>query len=911
MRLSAWVLVSVLVSGAPAFAATRVRLTVAPQAPVQRSREPVTSGIPIPKGELRSLERVRLLRGGQEIPAQFRAAGLWRPGDSIRWLLVDCQLDVSAGARPELELEYGEGVVARAKPDATVRIAEAPDAFTIDTGAATFRISRTAFSLLDEVRLKDGTVLVARPEGKPRLAATVSGVRRMVTRTIPAPTNTGRSHLITVRCSEQAGLEDFTLRFVTDRAFEVVGATSGPVGKGEWLKGFHGRDGLIVVPADAWLRYHYPKRGDVYTFRTVPAGASVASEGVFESTVLERGPLRSVVRVKGSFGPATAPALEWTAWYHFHAGTARVKLAFTLENNGHGGRTGTGNARNCDIGGINCVFFDAMALRLPLALGGAPAAVVGGERPHTVERVQTPVVLYQDSSGGPRWDRYRDAKFHPRPNSSVSFRGYRVLVGDREAGSGDRAAGRLDVSGPRGGAVVSVRDFWQSFPKALAVAPDGTIEIGLFPGRYAGDFPLRSGEHKTHEILFDFRASGRSAGAAPEPARLEPSAEWFAETRALGDLQPFDMGRRRAYEVRNLSAIGVFPEGVTPGPSLPSRREEHCFYGWMDYGDVSTDFEAASGQWGMKYDMDFHMAQQYARTLRPEWWRLFVAADRHTADIDIHHQPHYPGLHFVKGGVWAHSLHGEAGHRNPHRNRNHFTKDLCFGARGTATLHCLTGDWKAHDSCLEIAENARAEYMSPQKDPGSPERNNRMGWRGDACTLNRLLEGYLLSGDERLLRHARWQVASCAFDGKPPTHRPTSLWSSVFYMMALARYVETFPDDAAAKGYLLAHIETLRKSVQTPDCMWYTVTPRPDGSVVGKGTCSHYNIMAADALAIGYRLTGDMNFMEAARRCFAYGVKHACWKDGPPTYIQVHSANGALHGNVFMAIDTALGAKGK
>jgi len=201
--------------------------------------------------------------------------------------------------------------------------------------------------------------------------------------------------------------------------------------------------------------------------------------------------------------------------------------------------------------------------------------------------------------------------------------------------------------------------------------------------------------------------------------------------------------------------------------------------------------------------------------------------------------------------------------------------------------------------------------MSPQKHPGPPERNNRMGWRGDACTLNRLLEGYLLSGEERYLERARWQVASCAFDGRPPKHRATSLWSSAFYMMALARYVEMFPDDAAAKRHLLAHIETLRRSVQPEDGIWYTITPRPDGSVVGKGTCSHYNIMAADALAIGYRLTRDRKYIDSARRCFAYGVKHACWKGGPPTYFQVHSANGALHGNVFMVVDSALRAAGE
>ena len=62
--------------------------------------------------------------------------------------------------------------------------------------------------------------------------------------------------------------------------------------------------------------------------------------------------------------------------------------------------------------------------------------------------------------------------------------------------------------------------------------------------------------------------------------------------------------------------------------------------------------------------------------------------------------------------------------------------------------------------------------------------------------------------------------------------------------------------------------------------------------------------MAADALAIGHLLTGRTEYLAAARRLFDYGVKHACWENGPPTYTQVHSANGAMHGNVFMAVES-------
>jgi hypothetical protein len=201
---------------------------------------------------------------------------------------------------------------------------------------------------------------------------------------------------------------------------------------------------------------------------------------------------------------------------------------------------------------------------------------------------------------------------------------------------------------------------------------------------------------------------------------------------------------------------------------------------------------------------------------------------------------------------------------------------------------------------LEIAENALAEYMSPQQDPGPPERNNRLGDRGDGGTLNRLLDGYLLSGDERFLQRARWQIASCAFDGRPPKHAPISLWASLFYMDALARYVELFPRDAAAKAYFLAHAETLRKSVQPDHGIPYTITPQPDGSVVGRGSCSHYNILAADVLSLAYRLTGRADDLAAAQRCFAYGVQNANAEGGGPTYFQVHSANGAMHGNGYM-----------
>jgi hypothetical protein len=903
-----------VVRGNTALAASQVELTLVERGGVDRVAAPVTSGVPLPKGALADVNNVRLLQGDKEVPAQFRAVGLWRPASSIKWLLVDFQVDVKANEKQVYTLEYGPGVSAEARPAVPVNIAETDAAYTVTTGAATFRINKKVFTLFDSVTLGEKEIL---KNSEP--AGVLSKMRKMATRAIPGAKNGGRSHLVTVLPTDRTKLEDYTLTFTTDRGFKVVGAKAGPAGKGTWRKDFKSADGGFTIPGKQWLPYHYPKKGDMYTFRTVPTGSSFTSEAVFSTTVLEHGPMRSVVQVKGSFGPTTAPAMEFTARYHFYAGSGRVKLFFTLENNDFGGRTGSGNADNCNIGGINCVFFDEMALVLPLKLSPKAACLlIAGPNKTAGSPLRNALELYQDSSGFTTWNRYRNPKYHPRPNSYVTFRGYKIFGGELEVIEGDQAIGYLDATDGEHGVSVDVRDFWQNFPKSLATTKDGAVRIGLFPRRYAGDFAFRSGEHKTHEILLDFsrRAAGSHGYATPNtvslasnPLRLEPSAQWIARTRALGDLHPYDMDNYKAYEIRNLSFIGVFPEGVKKGPSALSRREQMNFYGWMDYGDFPMDFEGGSGQWGMKYDLDYHLAVQWARSLRPTWWDLFIAASKHHCDIDVHHQPHYPWIHYVKGGSWAHSQHNERGHVNPNRNRGRFTKDLCFGARGAATRYYLTGDAKAAATVIEQADNALARYMSPQKEPDT-SKVNRMGWRGDACTLNRLLEGYLLTGEQKYLTRARWLIKSCAFDGKPAKHRSVSLWSSTFFMMALARYVEMFPDDRDARSWLLAHLGVLRKASDRPDCMMYTVKPHADGTVTGKGQCSMYNLMGADALMIGYRLTRDQAYLDLARKCFAYGVRNACWKNGPPTYFHIHSANGALHGQVFMARDAALRERG-
>jgi hypothetical protein len=249
---------------------------------------------------------------GKEVPAQFRVTGLWRPDQSIRWLLVDFQTDINANEKQRYQLEYGPAVKREASPACPVLIAQDDGRYTIDTGQAVFRVSKRVFSLFDEVTLAGGTVLVGpSAEGAARFAAEIKGFQANVTRPVSLPSNKGSSHLIYATNLGGNEIEDYTLRFDTDSEYALAGAKSGAAGRGTFGQDFVNSDGKLSIPKDAWLAYARPKAGDAYTFRAVPRSASAASEGVFDTAIIESRPLRSVIRVKGSFGLAIAAAMEY------------------------------------------------------------------------------------------------------------------------------------------------------------------------------------------------------------------------------------------------------------------------------------------------------------------------------------------------------------------------------------------------------------------------------------------------------------------------------------------------------------------------------------------------------------------------------------------------------------------------
>jgi hypothetical protein len=105
-------------------------LTVAEPVGVARQQWPVTSGIPFAEGALRDDRAVALYDAqGRELPLQTETLARW-PDGSVRWLLLDFQIDLAAAEKKPLTLRHGRDV-RRAAVEHPVEAATGPDGLIV------------------------------------------------------------------------------------------------------------------------------------------------------------------------------------------------------------------------------------------------------------------------------------------------------------------------------------------------------------------------------------------------------------------------------------------------------------------------------------------------------------------------------------------------------------------------------------------------------------------------------------------------------------------------------------------------------------------------------------------------------------------------------------------------------------
>jgi len=324
-------------------------------------------------------------------------------------------------------------------------------------------------------------------------------------------------------------------------------------------------------------------------------GTAYVSRGQVASIEIEEnGPLRAVVKLACTHGDGKGNTMfRSTLRVHAYAGKAWFRTVYTFTND---------NTQEP----FTCV--RALTLHTPLA-----------SAPETSTRV------LQDF----------DNRYH-------------ISEDGKPARTGKRFDGAM-LSRCRGNVyAVAVRNFWQNYPKALGLGPDG-VEVGICPDVSANDYQVGGyGEDRLYYYLADgaykfkcgmSRTHDLFYGFAPEAGEPELRRAVKAFLAA-----PLVRAEARAY-VRS-GAVGELAE-KGEGPADYERwledarkrfltdRSRRRAYGMMNHGDW---FGERRYNWGnMEYDTPWVFLNEYLRGGDAQWFDLGRDAALHLVDVDTCH----------------------------------------------------------------------------------------------------------------------------------------------------------------------------------------------------------------------------------------------------------------------------------
>lgn len=525
------------------------------------------------------------------------------------------------------------------------------------------------------------------------------------------------------------------------------------------------------------------------------------------------GPVSAEILVRGRFGDGVRCPLVFGARWRFTADAADACCELMVRN--------PQPARH--PGGVWDLGDEGSWLIRDCSLRFFPASPIDrirwhAERPGQArETPAQPVCVYQDSSGGERWDspNHVDAC----GESGVAFRGYEVRVGGQDArqkvDSGLRAQPCLSTGGGQGWITVTVSHFWQEFPKALRWSGDA-LEVGLFPAERRRPTELQGGEQKRHRVLVDF---GSDPKASPLVAQAEPPHAWVDPdwVAASGAVEGFvaDLSTRPEYL--------AFVDRIVEGPdAFAERREVVDEFGWRHFGDLYGDHEAV-GQAGAEafvshynnqYDFVLGAGHHALRTGDSRWMRLMDEAARHTADIDVYHTDgDKPAFN---GGLFWHTDHYKPAATATHRTysrRNAGGRDYGGGpgnehnyASGLLLHHYLSGDRESRDAVVGLAEwvvamDDGARTLLGLLDAGPTGLASKTGdlsyhgpGRGSGNSIAVLLDAHALTGQRRYLEKAEELLRRCVHPADDIAARrleePEPRWSYLAFLQVLGRYLD-------------------------------------------------------------------------------------------------------------------------
>jgi hypothetical protein len=135
------------------FPAEGVAINVHTQSHVANARWPIATGIPMPQGAIRTLDRLAILENGTRIPAQFTIRATWGPRGDIKWLGVDFVARYDADVPRNYKLVLMSKCCDGTAPTTPLAVTTTTSDYIVNTGAARFLVNRTRFAGIEKAWL--------------------------------------------------------------------------------------------------------------------------------------------------------------------------------------------------------------------------------------------------------------------------------------------------------------------------------------------------------------------------------------------------------------------------------------------------------------------------------------------------------------------------------------------------------------------------------------------------------------------------------------------------------------------------------------------------------------------------------------------------------------------------------------
>lgn len=439
---------------------------------------------------------------------------------------------------------------------------------------------------------------------------------------------------------------------------------------------------------------------------------SIGHSSADQVVVEEQGPVRTVVRVSGYFTSATGESFcRYDYRLYLYQGSETVRWQPTWIYTGH--------PESEIIGGLEAI----------LSASGEP--------------VRHATVRYSEESEDPRATRQiteqRVLPGHAVVQEMLEFYLDGWLSWETES----------DINLP---IQVAVREFWQNYPSGFEVNED-MVRVGFWPSASVSYLDLArtsggdgdgesgtdmeshaTGVGKTFEVLIhpgvDSDHFKELATVFEQEPLFYPGSEYMVQTGVLGPIAAED--RIGFPRIEGLYRALVF--------WILENRKKFEWYGFIDYGDVRTNFLRSEQSWrtqgryGWRQgsgDVPSAIFTHYFRTGDRVAWTLGAPYARHVLDVDTVHYEH-PGTLQPKGPM----------HR---RGQDHWSGKIQTQytyTQGAFLYHYLSGDLRARSVLLEET----APWQS------APEQ----AWSANA--FNTMIRAWEATGDSKWRELARQQL---------------------------------------------------------------------------------------------------------------------------------------------------------